>query len=367
MRQADLRKRTRKELANLAKRKGIPGWHAMRKEKLVRALARLDGHKVRTANRTASASEGRKSQRKRKSRTCRARARSTGDSAHRPAASPASLNNEGGLSRANPIEKRGEQSKDRVLLSVRDPYWLHVCWEIGSKTVQRAEAALREQWHKAKPVLRLYDVSSEETTSSIARHIRDVEIRCDVNNWYINVANPPRSFRVDIGYLTDSGRFYALAHSNVVTTPSAGASEVREESWQELQQELEKADELDVCHSPEEFERRLRQRTLRLMGSGAITNSPTGLNRTPQRRGFWFQVDAELIVYGATDPAAKVTLQGVPGQLSADGTFTVRFALPDRRQVIPAVARSRDGREERTIVLAVERNTKELEPIHRDG
>jgi len=103
------------------------------------------------------------------------------------------------------------------------------------------------------------------------------------------------------------------------------------------------------------------------MGSGAITNSPSGLNRVPQRRGFWFHVDAELIVYGATDPAARVTLQGEPVQLSPDGTFAVRFALPDRRQIIPAVARSCDGREERTIVLAVERNTKALEPIHRDG
>jgi len=45
----------------------------------------------------------------------------------------------------------------------------------------------------------------------------------------------------------------------------------------------------------------------------------------------------------------------------------VRFSLPDSRQILPAVAVSPDGIEERTIVLAVERNTKELEPMTHDN
>jgi hypothetical protein len=44
----------------------------------------------------------------------------------------------------------------------------------------------------------------------------------------------------------------------------------------------------------------------------------------------------------------------------------MRFSLPDSRQIIPAVAASADGVEERTIVLAVERNTKQLEPMIHD-
>lgn len=82
-----------------------------------------------------------------------------------------------------------------------------------------------------------------------------------------------------------------------------------------------------------------------------------------KQRKFWFQLDAELIVYGATEPDARVTLQGQPVKLRPDGTFTMRFSLPDSRQIIPAVAASADGVEERTIVLAVERNTKHLEPL----
>ena len=85
-----------------------------------------------------------------------------------------------------------------------------------------------------------------------------------------------------------------------------------------------------------------------------------------KQRKFWFQLDAELIVYGATEPNARVTLQGEPVKLRPDGTFTMRFSLPDGRQIIPAVANAADGVEERTIVLAVERNTKQLEPMIHD-
>jgi hypothetical protein len=77
-------------------------------------------------------------------------------------------------------------------------------------------------------------------------------------------------------------------------------------------------------------------------------------------------VDAELIVHGTTEPNARVTLQGEPAKLRPDGTFTIRFSLPDSRQIIPVVASSADGAEERTIVLAVERYTKELEPMIHD-
>ena len=81
---------------------------------------------------------------------------------------------------------------------------------------------------------------------------------------------------------------------------------------------------------------------------------------------FHFDIDAELIVFGRTDPNAKVTLQNDPVPLRSDGSFTMRFSLPDSRQIIPAVAVSADGLEEQTIVLAVERNIKRLDPTTHD-
>ena len=60
---------------------------------------------------------------------------------------------------------------------------------------------------------------------------------------------------------------------------------------------------------------------------------------------FDFQVDTELIVHGVTRPDARVTLRGEPVKIRSDGTFAVRFNLPDRRHVLPMVASSRDGAE----------------------
>ena len=79
-----------------------------------------------------------------------------------------------------------------------------------------------------------------------------------------------------------------------------------------------------------------------------------------------FDVDAELIIYGKTDNDAALTLNGKPLKVRPDGTFTVRQHLPDRRQVIPLVATTKDGIHERTIVLAVERNTKVMDPVNKE-
>jgi hypothetical protein len=52
--------------------------------------------------------------------------------------------------------------------------------------------------------------------------------------------------------------------------------------------------------------------------------------------------------------------------VQADGTFRVRVEMPNKRQVLPIVASARDGSARQTVVMAVERNTKAMEPYGRD-
>jgi hypothetical protein len=75
-------------------------------------------------------------------------------------------------------------------------------------------------------------------------------------------------------------------------------------------------------------------------------------------KGFWLEVNCELIVYGATEPDAKVTIQNKDIPLRRDGTFTLRFALPNGKQVIPVKAISKDKSDERIITPVVNRETK---------
>ena len=262
-------------------------------------------------------------------------------------------------------------NKDRIVVMVRDPFWLHAYWEITRQAIQRAEAALSQDWHNCKPILRLLDVTSNDTTYSSETIIQDIEIHGGCNSWYINVKTPPRSYRIDIGYLAKNGKFYVLSRSNVVTTPRAGISDIIDENWSDL--DNEKADKIyamsggfDPNSSSMELKQLFEERLRRPLGSSAITSFGSAGFFPGKSRDFKFQVDAELIVYGSTDANSRVTLQGEPVKLRPDGTFTMRFSLPDSRQIIPAVAVSPDGVEERTIILAVERNTKQLEPLVKD-
>jgi uncharacterized protein len=244
--------------------------------------------------------------------------------------------------------------KDRITLTAPDAYWLHVYWELSMQSVQRAEAALSQDWHGAKPIIRLCDVSSTDTTSTSEAIVRDVVIHGGCSHWYIDVAQPPKTYRADIGYLTRTGRFFAIARSNVLTSPKAGSSEALQDG---LPGDPNKKpdDEAARYLNEEAFRRPLKEATF---GTGAVL--PGKLKK------FFFDLDAELIVYVKTDPSATVTLQNEPVKINPDGTATMRFSLPDSRQIIPAVATSGDGMEEQTIVLAVERNTKRLDPMIHD-
>jgi uncharacterized protein len=353
----------KRRLAQLAKEQGVPGWHAMRKDQLIRALS-LPRSPASSASKKAAPRSPGGSHRK--------SAPSAGTSANGRSA-PSSVQQSSSLLLGQTLDHACQ--KDRIIVLTRDSYWLHAYWELSRTTLARAQAALGQDWHTARPILRVMDVSSEDTTSATERHVRDISIHGGVSNWYIDVLEPPRSYRIDIGYLSRRGKFYVLARSNVVTTPKAGVTDPLDENWINVQKQFDRIQNPSsngnghgsTNHNSAIDLRDLFEERLRRPMSGASLQNLATTALPPLGRDFHFQIDAELIVYGTTEPNAHVTLQGEPVQLRSDGTFTVRFSLPDSRQIIPAVASSADGTEERTIVLAVERNTKELEPMIHDN
>jgi hypothetical protein len=375
MNREQLRARSKQELAEMARKRGIAGYKTMAKDALIKALGR-----PAPAKKTAVVAKKPAAAKKPPVRTARARPQ-TAAARNTSATSSAEEQVERSkfdvgvptkdLSAKVPKHLPAGYGKDRIVVMVRDPFWLHAYWELTRNAIARAEAALGQEWHGARPILRLLDVSSHDTTSTSESVLRDIDIHGGCNNWYIEVGNPPRSFRVDIGYVTKHGRFYVIARSNVVVTPRANVSDLIDDNWSDI--DAKKADRIyamsggfDPTASSLELKQLFEERLRRPMGSPAVTSFGSGAYPPGKNRKFYFQIDAELIVYGATEPNARVTLQGEPVKLRPDGTFTMRFSLPDSRQIIPAVAASADGVEERTIVLAVERNTKSLEPMIHD-
>ena len=261
--------------------------------------------------------------------------------------------------------------KDRIVLMVRDPYWLQVSWQVTRASVKRAEAALAEHWHTARPILRLMEVDGGATTSTAERVVREIDVHGGVTNWYIDVPNPPHSYRADLGYISANGKFFSIARSNSVSTPAPDTADAIDENWTDIAENYEKVYAMSGGYSEESssgdlqelFEERLQRPMVSPTGSQFGVGAERVLNK---HRDFRFNVDAVMIVFGATKSDARVTLAGEPVKLNADGTFAIRLAMPDKRQVLPIVSSSADGVEQRTVVIAVERNTKVLEPMVRE-
>jgi hypothetical protein len=247
--------------------------------------------------------------------------------------------------------------QDRIILQVRDPRWLHAYWETKDQTIRGLKNELGENFYRAKKVLRVYDVTNITFNGSNANRFFDIQINDFANSWYVDTNEPGRAWCVDLGLMLVDGRFITILRSNVVQTPLDGPSGITDEEWM----------------IPDEMFARLYG-----MGFGLGKSSPvggawqerikqglfsSGLSSSPvkkeiRQRSFWLKVDCELIVYGATEPDAKVTVQGKPIKLRPDGTFTLRYYLPDGKQIIPVKATSADKLEERTIIPIVTRETK---------
>lgn len=93
----------------------------------------------------------------------------------------------------------------------------------------------------------------------------------------------------------------------------------------------------------------------------AKPEAPSSLEAVPaaeKQKGFWFKVNAELVIYGSTEPDANVSIGGRAIRLRSDGSFSYRFALPDGNYDLPVVAVSRDGSDGRSAELRFARGTR---------
>jgi hypothetical protein len=363
---ASLKEKPVRDLARLAKQHGVSGWHSMRKDQLIKALVR------KAKARLPETSKGARS-RTEAARHVPAGVQRDPEVARRIAEARERLARAKDLATGPEGGRAGSRSRarDRMVLMVRGPHWVHVFWELTPRSIARAQAALGPEWHGARPVLRLLEIESGLQGSPSERVIREIDIHGGVKNWFIDIREPLRC-RVEIGYLTVSGRFHGLARSNAVTTPAAAQSDTLDAHWGDIVNDCERIYAMSGGYSPEnnstELQELFEERLERPMGppAGRGSSRQGAADEETRPVDFQLEVDAEMIIYGATKPDAYVTLQGEPVKVQPDGTFRVRVEMPNKRQVLPIVASAGDGSARQTVVMAVERNTKSMEPYSRD-
>jgi hypothetical protein len=253
----------------------------------------------------------------------------------------------------------------RIVLQVRDPHWAHAYWEINDQTKAELRHTLGDEGYaRSAFILRVYDVTDIQFTGDNAHSFFDIHIFEGANNWYIHLGRPDRAFLIDLGLISPHGQFVLIARSNTIRTPRDTYSDVVDEQWMvvdEAFREIYRASGgFQVGASSGEIRQAMSQRLLQELSSGAVSSlsSPVRPAVPAAGKDFWLVVNTELIVYGATEPDARLTVQGKPVKLRPDGTFSLRFALPDGDQHIPVHAVNRDGDMERTITPIVHKTTR---------
>jgi hypothetical protein len=252
---------------------------------------------------------------------------------------------------------------NKIVILARDPWWIFAYWEIlkhrEEEVIRKIESAGDSV---SRSILRVYDVTDINFSGNNAHSYFDIELKGLASSWYINVVQPDRSWIVDIGIVTKKGGFYLLARSNTIRTPRFGMSDKLDAEWMMPEEDYWKMFSLSggfgVGKGSLEVRELIKRRLEEQISSGGISSGASFFRKPVMERKFWLVVNCELIVYGATEPDAKLTVQGRPIQLRPDGTFSLRFSLPDGKQVIPVEAVSNDGVDRRRVTPTVTRKTE---------
>jgi hypothetical protein len=260
-----------------------------------------------------------------------------------------------------------------------------VFWEIAEADREEAMAEGASQL-----CLRVADVTGLSGGSVHPHTLQEVVVDSHATEWYLPVPLSDREYRVELGYRKGAGGgWISLAFSSVARVPGLHPSEqildqfvpfsldagpaalpasaplepadtglherlyqTATARWRKLGRGSEAFHELeDVSGAGDQASG---------LGLWASGRSESGAGGVPTRqRAFWLVADAELIVYGATDPSARLTIGGEEVPLSSEGTFRIQVPFRDGQQLYPIEAVAADGEQRRSITLEFRRSTPE--------
>ncbi|HBB32637.1 MAG TPA: Rho termination protein, partial [Cyanobacteria bacterium UBA9273] len=307
----------------------------------------------------------------------------------------------------------GGYGESRIVLMPRDPQWAYTYWDIPNDHKED----LRRQGGQ-QLALRIYDVTDINLDYQSPHSIQ--EYPCDelAREWYLPIPVSDRDYVVDIGYRCADGRWLVLARSKPVHVPPVYPSDWIEDhfltvNWEEdlcgktVYELVPPSKRMPVAAAAnpiydEIFGMAKSAEAQRVAGSlfgsmqhvpgsmvpqqavssyifpsgvgmwavptmSAVGMSGVGMymsgvgfsaSAVPIRpRQFWLVADAELIVYGATEPDATVTIGGRPIKLNPDGTFRFQMSFQDGLIDYPIMAVASDGEQTRSIHMKFNRET----------
>lgn len=253
---------------------------------------------------------------------------------------------------------------DRVTLIIRDAYWLQCDWHFQDRSHQQAEISLGMDWAGAKFILRLMDLTKADHGRTAGQIVKEVVLPAGATSWFLESGGPGKKLQADLGYKTLDGKYYSLGQTSAaLVTPHPGQIRAnQEQGGMTLDGATALAASLGSVALSGEAMGFLEERMKRSISSTPTSGAPAGMNNSKLQ----LHVEAEVHVTGTTAPNARVLVKGEPVRLKPEGTFFVKMKLNDGRLILPATAVSSDGREEKTVILALERHTRYIDPSDRE-
>jgi len=249
-------------------------------------------------------------------------------------------------------------------LIIRDAYWLQCDWHFQDRSHQQAEISLGMDWAGAKFILRLMDLTKADHGRTAGQIVKEVVLPAGATSWFLESGGPGKKLQADLGYKTLDGKYYSLGQTSAaLVTPHPGQIRAnQEQGGMTLDGATALAASLGSVALSGEAMGFLEERMKRSISSTPTSGAPAGMNNSKLQ----LHVEAEVHVTGTTAPNARVLVKGEPVRLKPEGTFFVKMKLNDGRLILPATAVSSDGREEKTVILALERHTRYIDPSDRE-
>ncbi|MBD1192548.1 MAG: DUF4912 domain-containing protein [Vulcanococcus sp. Clear-D1] len=276
-----------------------------------------------------------------------------------------------------------------VVFLPRDPQWAYCFWAISDLDRQKARDA-----GATSLCLRVADVTGLGADQSHPHALQEMVVDNHASEWFLPVPVDGRDYRVELGFRLRNGGWYSLAFSAVAQVPALEPSQRVADAFVpfSLDQPLQPAASPEVTFGGGVAHEQIYQIATaagtrsRRVGSevlheldasqqGLLNDSGAGVwasgrsesgSGLVRQRSFWLVADAELIVYGATDPSASLFIGDQQVPLSSDGTFRVHVPFRDGEQLYPIRAIAADGEQERSIRLEFERRTPEARVNRRE-
>ncbi|TWT58392.1 hypothetical protein KOR42_17660 [Thalassoglobus neptunius] len=206
------------------------------------------------------------------------------------------------------------------------PFWLSATWSVSVKTLKRAAAAMKEDWHRSVLVLRLFRVQHEDSGPRSRELVKDIPLPDGTRKWFVELDDQTFAWKLELGYRAGDRKFFSLLQSSEVDVPE-------------------------------------NQKDLTPLGGGVSAGTQVELVAAERNGDVRLRILGELSLKGDVGTPCSAVVDGEYVQVHADeGVFYWSRPLENGRMVIPVVVEC--GNQRQRAVVAVDSNVHYLEVEH---